>query len=72
MNITIEMLAPWSVAVYVDGEISDCFDCADAAVEHVRELTSSTTNVAVTFGEGWAQACDKAERRGWKNEPYGG
>ena len=63
MNITIEMLAPWTVAVYVDGEIDDCFDCANDAVEHIRELTDDPANVNVTFSEGFQWQCEKQARR---------
>ena len=66
MRIKVEMLAPWSVAVYVDGEISDCFACANDAVEHIRELTDDPDNVSVTFDEGFQSQCEKATRRGWK------
>ena len=45
-KIVIEMLAPWTVAVYLDGEILDCFDClseaADAVVEACPGLDIST------------------------------
>lgn len=65
MLIRIEMLSPWAVAVYVDGEISDCFDCADEAVKHVNELTSgSPASVSVTFDEDYQRQCDKAPNRG--------
>jgi hypothetical protein len=70
MQIRIELLAPWSVAVYLDGEIQDCFDCADEAVAFIRTLRVGFANVTVTEGEGYAQACAKAERRGFVNKPY--
>jgi hypothetical protein len=66
MNIKVEMLAPWSVAVYVDGKIDDCFDCANDAVEYIRELTDDPANVSVTFDEGFQWQCEKAAKRGWK------
>jgi len=69
MKITIEMLAPWSVAVYVDGEIEDCFDCANDAVEFVQSLGHGFANVTLCEGEGYAHACAKAERRGYTGEP---
>ena len=65
-KIVIEMLAPWTVAVYLDGEILDCFDClseaADAVVEACPGLDIST--VEVSFCEDYDAKVLKAARRG--------
>ena len=70
MQIRIELLAPWSVAVYLDGEIQDCFDCANDAVAFIQTLRVGFANVTVVEGEGYAHACAKADRRGFINKPY--
>lgn len=65
-KIVIEMLAPWTVAVYLDGEILDCFDCLSEAAHAVAEACPGINpqDVVVTFCEDYHHKVAKAARRG--------
>ena len=65
-KIVIEMLAPWTVAVYLDGEILDCFDCLKEAVDAVVEACPGLdiSTVEISFCEDYDAKVAKAARRG--------
>ena len=65
-KIVIDILAPWSVAVYLDGEILDCFDCLSEAAEAVIEACPGLdiSTVEVSFCEDYDAKVAKAARRG--------
>jgi hypothetical protein len=69
MTIKVEILAPWTIAVYVDGEIDDCFDCITEAVDHISEIKPDLKpeDVNVVFGEDYDYKWDKGQRRGWSD-----
>ena len=65
-KIVIEMLAPWTVAVYLDGEILDCYNCLSEAAHAVVEACPGINpqDVVVTFCEDYQYKVVKALRRG--------
>jgi hypothetical protein len=74
MTIRVEILAPWTVAVYIDGVIDDCFDCITEAVDRIVELKPDLRpeDVNVVFGEDYDYKWDKGQRRGWTPDPVKG
>jgi hypothetical protein len=74
MTIRVEILAPWTVAVYLNGEIDDCFGCLREAVDHLYEVKPDLKpeDVEVIFGDDYDCMADKAVRRGWADTPVKG
>ena len=73
-TIRVEILAPWTVAVYFNGVIDDCFDCLREAVDHILEVKPDLKpeDVEVIFDDDYDYMAAKAQRRGWADTPVKG
>ena len=54
MKFRIELLSSYAVAVYLNGNIDDTFDCAEDAIAYVLSFGSSVHDIEVLVSDGYS------------------